>query len=150
MTKYCLNILSSLTKNEFLQKHNLQMRYNSIIILICIQFLTLVSCINSQEDKVQSYLRHQYPYEYAEVINVEDVLDSIYDPYDTLNVIFRRIEQIEQKPDIEAILSKKQHPANAVGRKARIRLYNYEKEIMVILKSARKINNANFNSKSIC
>lgn len=100
MEKYCLNILSSLTKNEFLQNHNL----NSIIILICIPFITLVSCINSQEDKVQSYLRNQYPYEYAEVINVEDVLDSIYDPYDTLNVIFRSIEQIEQKPDIEAIL----------------------------------------------
>ena len=126
--KYCLNILSSLTKNEFLQKHNLQMRYNSIIILICIQFLTLVSCINSQEDKVQSYLRHQYPYEYAEVINVEDVLDSIYDPYD-----------IEQKPDIEVILSKKQHPANAVGRKARIRLYNYEKEIMVMYNSKDEV-----------
>ena len=27
------------------------MKYNSNIILICIQFLTLVSCINSQEDK---------------------------------------------------------------------------------------------------
>jgi len=139
MEKYCLNILSSLTKNEFLQKHNLQMRYNSIIILICIPFITLVSCINSQEDKVQSYLRHQYPYEYAEVINVEDVLDSIYDPYDTLNVIFRRIEQIEQKPDIEAILSKKQHPVNAVGRKARIRLYNYEKEIMVMYNSKDEV-----------
>ena len=118
------------------------MKYNSNIILICIQFLTLVSCINSQEDKVQSYLRHQYPYEYAEVINVEDVLDSIYDPYDTLNVlnvIFRRIEQIEQKPDIKAILSNRQHPANAVGRKARIRLYNYEKEIMVMYNSKDEV-----------
>ena len=114
------------------------MKYNSNIILICIQFLTLVSCINSQEDKVQSYLRHQYPYEYAEVINVEDVLDSIYDPYD-LNVIFRRIEQIEQKPDIKAILSNRQHPANAVGRKARIRLYNYEKEIMVMYNSKDEV-----------
>ena len=65
------------------------MRYNSNIILICIQFLTLVSCINSQEDKVQSYLRHQYPYEYAEVINVEDVLDSIYDPYDNKSQILK-------------------------------------------------------------
>jgi len=124
--------------NSF-KNHNLQMRYNSNIILICIQFLTLVSCINSQEDKVQSYLRHQYPYEYAEVINVEDVLDSIYDPYDTLNVIFRRIEQIEQKPDIEAILSCRQHPANAVGRKTRIRLYNYEEEIMIMYNSKDEV-----------
>ena len=51
----------------------------------------------------------------------------------------RRIEQIEQKPDIEAILSKKQHPANAVGRKARIRLYNYEKEIMVMYNSKDEV-----------
>ena len=56
-----------------------------------------------------------------------------------MTVIFRRIEQIEQKPDIEAILSKKQHPANAVGRKARIRLYNYEKEIMVMYNSKDEV-----------
>ena len=35
------------------------MRYNSNIILICIQFLTLVSCINSQEDKVQIHMSMQ-------------------------------------------------------------------------------------------
>ncbi|KWW28098.1 MAG: hypothetical protein AUK64_1855 [bacterium P201] len=107
------------------------MKYYGII-LCGLLYTSIVSCEDSREDKLKAYLKHQYPYEYAEIIKVEERFDSIYDPNDTLIVIMAQIENIEQKPDVESILNDKKHSFNAIGRKARIKLYNSERVITVM------------------
>ncbi len=107
--------------------------------ILCFFPILIVGCSESQEDKVKEYLKHQYPYEFTEVIRVDNSLDSVYDPFDTLNVIFNEVGHLNNKPDIDLILNDKQHPKNAIGRKARVKVYSYEKEIIVFYDSSDKV-----------
>jgi len=93
------------------------------------------------------YLKQAYPPEYPDHVNL-GVLDSVYDPYDSLCTLFNIIDSVKNMPVIDGILHDKNKKANALGRSATIYGHGaYTKNIVVIYDSNGNIKHTSIQSE---
>ena len=100
--------------------------------LLLILLSTVWACRKTDEDRLVEYLKQAYPPEYAEHVKL-GVLDSVYDPYDSLCALLNIIDSVKDMPIMDAILHDNRKKANALGRNATIyESGGYTKNIVVI------------------
>lgn len=67
------------------------MRRVMFLCLLLILLSTVWACRKTDEDRLVEYLKQAYPPEYAEHVKL-GVLDSVYDPYDSLCALLNIID----------------------------------------------------------
>ena len=115
----------------------------------CICLLILTGCTKSREFTLKDFLKQQYLSEYAEVYEVQELLDSVYDPHDELMKLYEQVGDMQSKPDVKAILSEEGHEKNAMGRRARIKNLNTIENIIVYYDSDGNIKYTSLQNKQL-
>lgn len=117
----------------------------SFILLILLS--SVLACRKTDEDRLVEYLKQAYPPEYPDHVKL-GVLDSVYDPYDSLCTLFNIIDSVKNMPVIDGILHDKNKKANALGRSATIYGHGaYTKNIVVIYDSNGNIKHTSIQSE---
>ena len=70
------------------------MRKVLFLCLLLILLSTVWACRKTDEDRLVEYLKQVYPPEYAEHVKL-GVLDSVYDPYDSLCTLLNIIDRMQ-------------------------------------------------------
>ena len=109
----------------FLSLEN-KMRKVLFLCLLLILLSTVWACRKTDEDRLVEYLKQAYPPEYVEYVKL-GVLDSVYDPYDSLCTLLNIIDNVKDMPIMDAILHDKRKKANALGRNATISIQSEKK-----------------------
>lgn len=108
---------------------------------------SVLACRKTDEDRLVEYLKQAYPPEYPDHVKL-GVLDSVYDPYDSLCTLFNIIDSVKNMPVIDGILHDKNKKANALGRSATIYGHGaYTKNIVVIYDSNGNIKHTSIQSE---
>ena len=102
-----------------------------LYVAILLALVSLSSCTKSRKEILQDFFKHHHPYEYVEVIEVYEQLDSVYDPYDELMWYFNHPEEVKHAPSVDSVLSEKGKGKNAIGRKARVK-YAFSPEDIIV------------------
>ena len=89
------------------------MRRVMFLCLLLILLSTVWACRKTDEDRLVEYLKQAYPPEYAEHVKL-GVLDSVYDPYDSLCALLNIIDIVKDMPIMDAILHDNRKKANAL------------------------------------
>lgn len=130
----------------FLSLEN-KMRKVLFLCLLLILLSTVWACKKTDEDRLVEYLKQAYPPEYAEHVKM-GVLDSVYDPYDSLCTLLNIIDSIKDMPIMDAILHDNRKKANALGRNATIyESGGYTKNIVVIYDANGNIKHTSIQSE---
>ena len=115
--------------------------------LLLILLSSVLACRKTDEDRLVEYLKQAYPPEYPDHVKL-GVLDSVYDPYDSLCTLFNIIDSVKNMPVIDGILHDKNKKANALGRSATIYGHGaYTKNIVVIYDSNGNIKHTSIQSE---
>ena len=115
--------------------------------LLLIFISTVWACRKTNEDRLVEYLKQAYPPEYAEHVKL-GVLDSVYDPYDSLCALLNIIDSVKDMPIMDAILHDNRKKANALGRNATIyESGGYTKNIVVIYDANGNIKHTSIQSE---
>ena len=81
--------------------------------LLLILLSTVWACKKTDEDRLVEYLKQAYPPEYVEHVKL-GILDSVYDPYDSLCALLNIIDSVKDMPIMDAILHDNHREANAL------------------------------------
>ena len=73
------------------------MRKVLFLCLLLIFISTVWACRKTDEGRLVEYLKQAYPPEYAEHVKL-GVLDSVYDPYDSLCTLLNIIDSVKDMP----------------------------------------------------
>lgn len=123
------------------------MRKVLFLCLLLILLSSVLACRKTDEDRLVEYLKQAYPPEYPDHVKL-GVLDSVYDPYDSLCTLFNIIDSVKNMPVIDGILHDKNKKANALGRSATIYGHGaYTKNIVVIYDSNGNIKHTSIQSE---
>ena len=123
------------------------MRRVMFLCLLLILLSTVWACRKTDEDRLVEYLKQAYPPEYADHVKLR-VLDSVYDPYDSLCTLLNIIDSVKDMPIMDAILHDNRKKANALGRNATIyESGGYTKNIVVIYDANGNIKHTSIQSE---
>ena len=123
------------------------MRRVMFLCLLLILLSTVWACRKTDEDRLVEYLKQAYPPEYVEYVKL-GVLDSVYDPYDSLCALLNIIDSVKDMPIMDAILHDNRKKANALGRNATIyESGGYTKNIVVIYDANGNIKHTSIQSE---
>lgn len=114
-----------------------------------IMLFVFQSCTKSHKSALQDFVKHHHPYEFMEVIEVYEQLDSVYDPYDELMEYFKHPENIPFMTSVDAALSEKGKAPNSIGRKARVKYLYGPEDIIVYYDDNDNIKHISLQNKDL-
>lgn len=126
------------------------MRKTLSLLLGSLSFILLsIGCTQSRKSVLQDFVKHHHPYEFIEVIEVYEPLDSVYDPYDELMRYFNHPEEIPYMTSADAALSERGKAKNAIGRKARVKYLYGPEDIIVYYDNNDNIKHISLQNKDL-
>lgn len=124
-------------------------RIRTLHLSMLIMLFVFQSCTKSRKSVLQDFVKHHHLYEFVEVIEVYEPLDSVYDPCDELMKYFNHPEEMPYMTSVDALLSEKGRTKNAIGRKARVKyLYGLE-DIIVYYDDNDNIKHISLQNKDL-
>ena len=119
------------------------------LIPIFVVSLLLTGCTKSHKSVLKDFVKHHHPYEFVEVIEVYEQLDSVYDPYDELMRYFNHPEEMPYMTSVDAALSERGKAKNAIGRKARVKYLYGPEDIIVYYDNNDNIKHISLQNKDL-